>query len=101
MIIDSKPSQQTTNIKTKKKLKEEVKQNTSSKDNNNLVVGRPFYDDHNGTGLCTKCKGVWKLEQQIMHTTKNKTRTYGSCPICKNKRPLRKTPRTRNAWLRK
>ncbi|MDF2736647.1 MAG: hypothetical protein K0S93_503 [Nitrososphaeraceae archaeon] len=73
--------------------KEEAKKNTN-------LIGRPFYDDK-GTGLCTNCKGVWTLEQQEMHTTKNKKRKYGICPKCKIKHPLRKTPRTRDAWLRK
>ena len=75
--------------------KEEVKVSTNNK------FGKPFYDNENGTGLCTICKKVWKKEQQLMHTTRNKRRTYATCPQCKRKQPLRKTPRTRDAWLRK
>ena len=77
-------------------LKEEQAKNT----NNNLNVGRPFYDK-SSTGLCTRCHKVWKIEQQIMYKTRNGKRTYGICPKCKTKQPLRKTPRTRDAWLRK
>ena len=72
--------------------------NTETQKNTNLI-GRPFYDN-DGTGLCTRCKSVWKLEQQIMYETRNKKRRYGICPKCKTKLPLRKTPRTRDAWLR-
>lgn len=79
--------------------KEEAAKNTNSNINPNLV-GRPFYDKHS-TGYCTRCKKVWKKEQQIMYPTRNKNRTYGICPVCRTKQPLRKTPRTRDAWLRK
>lgn len=64
----------------------------------NTKFGHPLYDQNN-TGLCTKCKNVWTIEQQIMYTTRNKKRTYGICPVCLNHHPLRKTPRTRDTWL--
>jgi len=80
-------------------LKEEAKQNTKDSSNPNLI-GRPFYDK-NKTGLCTRCLKVWKIEEQIIYTTKNQKRTYGICPVCRIKHPLRLTPRTREAWLLK
>lgn len=70
----------------------------SKESNNNNKCIRAFYDKE-GTGLCTRCKKVWTIEQQIMYETRNKNRTYGICPSCKTKQPLRKTPRTRDAWL--
>ena len=69
--------------------------------NNNTILGRPFYDNTNGTGLCPYCVKVWKLEEQIMYTTVNESRTYGICPQCKVKQPLRKKPRTRDGYLRR
>jgi hypothetical protein len=74
--------------------KEDEAENTRKK-----LFGRPYYDNHNGTGLCTHCNSIWKLEEQIMYTSNNKKRTYGTCPKCRIKFPLRKTPRTRDAWL--
>lgn len=74
--------------------KEGQAENTS----NNL--GRPFYDNKS-TGLCTRCKKVWKKGEQIMYETRNKSRTYGTCPSCLTRQPLRKTPRTRDAWVKR
>ena len=73
-------------------------QNIETAKNTNFP-GRPYYDDKNGTGLCPACVKVWQLEEQIMYTTVNKTRTYGTCPKCKTKIPLRKKPRTRDGYL--
>lgn len=66
----------------------------------NTNLGRPFYD-RGSTGFCPVCKGIWKKEQQIIYETRTKNRKYGTCPKCRNKIPLRKTPRTRDAWLKK
>ena len=64
-------------------------------------VGRPYYDSVNGTGLCVRCNLVLPFKDQIMYTTNNKQRTYGICPKCKTKQPLRKKPRTRDGYLRR
>ena len=64
-------------------------------DNENLPPPpvRSKYDKENKFGYCPLCQLDWKLEQQIPYTTRNKTRTFGMCPKCLNKHPLRKKPR--------
>lgn len=64
---------------------------------------RTFYDGDYKKGYCSRCEKEWKPEEQIMYTTQNQTRTYGICPNpeCGDKRPLRKRPRTRDAWRKK
>lgn len=54
--------------------------------------GRSLYYDFE-SGHCPRCVKHWKVEQQIMYTTKNEKRTYPICPQCKIKQPLRKKPR--------
>jgi hypothetical protein len=76
----------------------EIAKNTNN-DGKRHLPGRPYYDNENGTGLCPTCVIVWPLKDQIMYTTVNKTRTYGICPKCKTKTPLRKKPRTRDGFL--
>ena len=76
--------------------KEDEAENTSR----TKLFGHPFYDKEK-TGLCTRCKKVWKREEQIIYESKNKNRKYGICPECKIKQPLRMTPRTRDSWLRR
>jgi hypothetical protein len=78
-----------------------VKNNNKKTDKNNHhhIAGRPYYDNENGTGLCPVCIKVWELHEQVMYTTKNQTRTYGICPECLIKHPLRKKPRTRTGFI--
>jgi hypothetical protein len=75
--------------------------NSKNKDdkNNHHIAGRPYYDNENKTGLCPVCVKVWELHEQVMYTTKNKTMTYGICPECLIKHPLRKKPRTRTGFI--
>ena len=60
--------------------------------NNNNQGGRSLYYEFDGAH-CPRCVKHWKLEQQIMYTTKNEKRTYPICPSCLRKQPLRKSPR--------
>lgn len=74
---------------------------TTTATNHHHVVGRPYYDDSNGTGMCPTCNNVWKLHEQIMYTTQNGNRTYGICPECLIKHPLRKKPRTTRGYKKR
>jgi hypothetical protein len=62
---------------------------------------RLYYDNERKGGYCTYCNKEWPIEKQKTYTSVNKKRTYNICPKCGDKRPLRKTPRCRDAWLRK
>lgn len=82
-----------------KKNKNKNHENNNTTQHHQHIAGRPYYDNDYQTGLCPRCNLIWKLQEQIMYTTVNGTRTYGICPECRDKRPLRKKPRTRDGFL--
>ncbi len=61
---------------------------------------RSYYDPERKNGYCAHCDLDWPFESQEMYTTRKGTRRYGICPKCRDKRPLRKSPRTTRAYLR-